>query len=96
MRSDSFKMLIIGTLAVLLISYLLSIPVLYAVLLLVILLVAIPLGGRLFSGKRVARGPLRFLSGRSEFLCDDCRYNYGNACSRRDRPNATQCPDYRP
>jgi len=30
------------------------------------------------------------------FLCDSCRYDYGNACHRRERPNATICGDYRP
>jgi len=30
-----------------------------------------------------------------DFLCDSCKYDYGNACTRRERPNATQCPDYK-
>ena len=30
-----------------------------------------------------------------KFLCDDCRYDYGNACTRPERPNARQCPDYK-
>jgi len=30
------------------------------------------------------------------FLCDSCRYDYGNACRRPGRPNVTQCPEYRP
>jgi hypothetical protein len=29
------------------------------------------------------------------FLCDTCRYDYGDACKRPERPNATVCPDYR-
>jgi len=29
------------------------------------------------------------------FLCDTCKYDWGNACQRRERPNATQCPDYK-
>ena len=29
------------------------------------------------------------------FLCDSCLLDYGNACSRPERPNATQCPDYK-
>ena len=33
--------------------------------------------------------------GGSEFLCDTCRYNYGSACTRRERPNAVTCPDYK-
>ena len=32
--------------------------------------------------------------GGSHFLCDTCRYNYGEACGRPDRPNAVRCPDY--
>lgn len=28
-------------------------------------------------------------------LCDDCRYDYGDACSRPERPNARRCPDYK-
>jgi len=31
----------------------------------------------------------------SEFLCDRCRYNHPNTCSRRERPNAHTCPDYK-
>lgn len=30
------------------------------------------------------------------FLCDSCRYDYGEACRRPERPNATRCEDYRP
>ncbi len=30
-----------------------------------------------------------------EFLCDSCRYDWGDACKRRERPNATRCPDYK-
>ena len=29
------------------------------------------------------------------FLCDTCRYDYGTACSRPERPNARECPDYK-
>lgn len=32
----------------------------------------------------------------TEFLCDNCKYNYGSACTRRERPNALRCPDYTP
>ena len=35
-------------------------------------------------------------AGRSEFLCDDCRLDDPRLCSRRERPNATECPDYSP
>lgn len=29
-------------------------------------------------------------------LCDHCKYNYGNACKKPERPNATSCTDYKP
>ncbi len=29
------------------------------------------------------------------FLCDSCRYSYGNSCSRPEKPNARRCPDYK-
>lgn len=29
------------------------------------------------------------------FLCDTCRYDYGNACMHPERPNAVECPDYK-
>jgi len=28
-------------------------------------------------------------------LCDTCKYDYGDACKRPERPNAYRCPDYR-
>ena len=40
-------------------------------------------------------GMLRGLVPRSKPLCDDCRYDYGDACSRPERPNALKCPDYK-
>jgi len=27
-------------------------------------------------------------------LCDTCKYDYGDACTRAERPNATRCEDY--
>lgn len=30
------------------------------------------------------------------YLCDDCKYDYGDACRRPERPNARSCPDYVP
>jgi len=27
-------------------------------------------------------------------LCDTCRYDYGDACRRPERPNATRCENY--
>ncbi|MCG3195856.1 MAG: hypothetical protein HUU16_08080 [Candidatus Omnitrophica bacterium] len=40
------------------------------------------------------RSRLRTLFGRDNFLCDSCKLNYGSACRRRERPNATICEDY--
>jgi len=27
-------------------------------------------------------------------LCDDCKYDYGDVCTRPQRPNATRCEDH--
>ena len=32
----------------------------------------------------------------TEFLCDNCQYDHPAACKHRARPNAIECPDYRP
>ena len=34
-------------------------------------------------------------SGRGAFLCDSCKYDHPDLCSRPERPNAMQCPDYK-
>jgi len=36
-----------------------------------------------------------FALGSSDFLCDRCKYNHPNTCTRRERPNARTCPDYK-
>lgn len=28
-------------------------------------------------------------------LCDTCKWDYGDACKRPERPNAMTCPDYK-
>jgi len=28
-------------------------------------------------------------------LCDTCKYDYGQVCTRPERPNAYRCPDYK-
>ena len=38
---------------------------------------------------------LRGLAPRTRPLCDTCKYDYGDACTRPERPNALQCPDYK-
>ena len=30
-----------------------------------------------------------------KFLCDSCKYDWGNACTRKERPNASYCLDYK-
>jgi len=39
---------------------------------------------------------LRSLVPSSAPLCDRCRYDYGDACTRPERPNARRCPDFKP
>jgi hypothetical protein len=29
------------------------------------------------------------------YLCDSCKWDYGNVCKRPERPNALVCPDYK-
>ena len=31
----------------------------------------------------------------SEFLCDACKYNHPDTCTQAERPNATQCSEFR-
>ena len=31
----------------------------------------------------------------SAYLCDTCKYDYGDACKRPERPNAKVCDDYK-
>jgi len=30
------------------------------------------------------------------YLCDRCKWDYGDACKRPERPNARTCPDFKP
>ena len=32
--------------------------------------------------------------GPSRPLCDRCKWDYGDACRRPERPNARRCPDF--
>lgn len=36
-----------------------------------------------------------FALGSKRYLCDTCKWDYGNACTRPERPNAVKCPDYK-
>jgi len=29
------------------------------------------------------------------YLCDSCKWDYGDICKRPERPNARTCPDYK-
>ncbi|MBT9138158.1 MAG: hypothetical protein DDT31_00708 [Syntrophomonadaceae bacterium] len=31
----------------------------------------------------------------AQILCDTCKYDWGNVCLRRERPNALKCPEYK-
>jgi hypothetical protein len=33
--------------------------------------------------------------GNPKLLCDTCLYDYPSACWNPERPNATECPDYK-
>ena len=46
----------------------------------------------IFKFKRIIK---RILLIDEEFLCDSCMYDWGNACTRPERPNAVRCPDYK-
>lgn len=36
-----------------------------------------------------------FALGSKRYLCDSCKWDYGNACKRPERPNAVKCPEYK-
>ncbi len=40
-------------------------------------------------------GFLRGLVPSSKPLCDTCKYDYGQVCTRPERPNALRCSDYK-
>lgn len=45
--------------------------------------------------RRILASLKRLFGGSGSPLCDTCRYDYGDACSRPERPNALRCPDYK-
>jgi hypothetical protein len=46
--------------------------------------------------RRIAEALRRiFATGSKRYLCDSCKWDYGNACKRPERPNALTCPDYK-
>lgn len=40
-------------------------------------------------------GALKRTTGGGGYLCDSCRWDYGDACRRPERPNARTCDDYK-
>jgi len=44
-------------------------------------------------GRAAGSGPFHVPG--DEFVCDNCKYNDARYCSRSERPNAVDCPDYR-
>ena len=55
-----------------------------------------PSGGELPLWRRMMEGLRRiFALGSKRYLCDSCKYDYGNVCTRPERPNALVCPDYK-
>lgn len=36
-----------------------------------------------------------FALGGQRPLCDRCKFDYGNVCTRPERPNAMRCPDFK-
>ena len=49
---------------------------------------------RLFAPLRALFGGLA-RSGSSGYLCDRCKWDYGDACKRPERPNARVCQDFK-
>jgi len=91
------KKFAVGVLAVFVLAYLLGFRVdsVYVLCPILLLLAMIFLGAKLSRNYGSARNPFRRFLGGTEFLCDDCKYNYHDVCFQRDRPNATRCPDYK-
>ncbi len=52
------------------------------------------IGGGAWLLSRRALG-VRGLGGVGGYLCDSCKYSYGDVCNRPEKPNATKCPDYK-
>lgn len=95
MGSSTFRKFGLGVLVVVLLGYLIGIHSILVFIPILLLVVAIILGAEYWQNRN-SKNPLRLLRGKTEFLCDDCKWNYGNVCTRPERPNATTCPDYKP
>ena len=53
-------------------------------------IIAVIGAGAWFWSRRATGGP-----GFGGYLCDSCKYSYGDVCRRPEKPNATECPDYK-
>lgn len=94
---DSFgKKFVAGVMIVLLLSMFLGVPInIFWMIPILLVFAMIFLGAEFLRNRGASRNPFRILRGRGEFLCDDCKWNYGNVCTRPERPNATSCPEYK-
>ncbi|MEL6429649.1 MAG: hypothetical protein AAFZ87_07360 [Planctomycetota bacterium] len=50
---------------------------------------------RILAPVRALFGRLFATGGGGGYLCDNCKWDYGDACKRRERPNARTCPDFK-
>ncbi|MDA0840725.1 MAG: hypothetical protein O3B01_25250 [Planctomycetota bacterium] len=98
MELSPFKKFVAGAMALLFLGYILnfSFPPIFLVFPILALAAAFILGAEFFRKKSEGiTSPFRVLTGSTEFLCDDCKWNYGSVCTRPERPNATRCPDFK-
>ena len=53
--------------------------------------------GAVYLARKAGPGPSSGAGfrGNSEFLCDGCKYDHVDLCSRPERPNATSCDDFK-
>ena len=98
MEISPFKKFVAGAMALLFLASILnfSFPPIFLLFPVLAVGVALILGAEFFRKKREGvTNPFRVLTGSTEFLCDDCKWNYGTVCTRPERPNATRCPDFK-
>ncbi|MCZ6602305.1 MAG: hypothetical protein O6952_04800 [Planctomycetota bacterium] len=59
------------------------------------LIAAIVIGAWLLARRVAPRALAGGGIGGGAYLCDTCKYSYGDVCNRPEKPNATKCPDYK-
>jgi hypothetical protein len=89
------KKFIVGVMILLVLAWSLDLTSMYVLCPLLLIGAMLFFGAEYFRNRRSPKSTLRVLISRSEFLCDDCKWNYGAVCVRPERPNATTCPDYK-